>query len=214
MQRIKEDFVNKVAEFILLEGMSILEVGCGDGSRSAELANRCQSLIGIEPDVQLVNRANKRGIVNAKFIVGSAESLILPDHLFDLVVFTLSLHHVPIDKMSVAIDEAVRVVRQGGYIVFLEPTETGTFFDAEIRFNACDGDERKEKIAAHIAMMNHQILQTVVELDDETVFQFDSESDFIESLRPTDHLDEIKSFLQTNNHTLRAGRRINIYKSK
>ncbi len=214
MQRIKEEFLDSVEKTLPLKGLSILEIGCGDGSRSVAIASRCKSLTSIEPDEDKLNVALAREIPNATFKVGSGEKLSFNDESFDAAIFTLSLHHIPVEKMGIAIDEAVRVTRKSGHIIFLEPTEEGTFFDAEIQFDACDGDERKEKIAAHKAMMNHKKLQTVKEVDDETIFKFDSTNDFVESMTPKKNNDEIKNFLERNKYILRAGRRINIFQPK
>jgi len=45
-----------------------------------------------------------------------------PDGHFDLVVFTLSLHH---QQSSLALGEAVRVLRKGGRVVIVEPKNGG-----------------------------------------------------------------------------------------
>jgi len=214
MQRIKEEFLDNVEKVLPLKGLSILEIGCGDGSRSVAIATRCQSLTSVEPDENKLKQALARKISNATFKVESGEKLSFDDNSFDAVIFTLSLHHIPIGKMGIAIDEAVRVTRKSGYIIFLEPTEDGTFFDAEIQFDACDGDERKEKIAAYKAMMNHNRLRTVKEMDDETIFKFDSTMDFVESMAPKKNDKDIDSFLERNKYILRAGRRINIFQPK
>lgn len=214
MQRIKEEFLDSVERVIPLNGLSILEIGCGDGSRSVAIASRCKSLTSIEPDESKLKQALARKISNATFKIGSGEKLSFDDESFDAAIFTLSLHHIPIEKMAVAIDEAVRVTRKSGHIIFLEPTEDGTFFDAEIQFDACDGDERKEKIAAHKTIMNHEKLQAVKEIDDETIFKFDSINDFVESMSPKKKKAEIENFLERNKYILRAGRRINIFQPK
>ena len=214
MQRIKEEFLDSVQKVLPLKGLSILEIGCGDGSRSVAIATRCQSLTSVEPDENKLKQALARKIPNATFKVELGEKLSFDDNSFDAAIFTLSLHHIPIEKMETAIDEAVRVTRKSGYIIFLEPTEDGTFFDAEIQFDACDGDERKEKIAAYKAMMNHDKLRAVKEMDDETIFKFDSTKDFIESMSPKKNGTEIDSFLERNKYILRAGRRINIFQPK
>jgi len=214
MQRIKEEFLDSVEKVLPQDGLSILEIGCGDGSRSIDIASRCKSLTSIEPDENKLKYALAREIPNATFKVESGEKLSFDDQSFDAAIFTLSLHHIPVQKMEIAIDEAVRVTRKSGHIIFLEPTEDGTFFDAEIKFDACDGDERKEKIAAYQTMINHRKLQLVKEIDDETIFKFDSTKDFIESMTPKKNNTEIDSFLERNKYILRAGRRINIFQPK
>jgi len=116
--------------------------------------------------------------------------------------------------METAINEAVRVTRTNAYIIFLEPAQDGTFFDAEITFDACDGDERKEKVAAYDAIQKHRRLRSIAEIDDETVFQFDSVDDFNQSMMPKKNQRDIQEFLEKNNYILRASRRINICQPK
>ena len=213
MRRIKEEFLDKLEEVVPLHGLSVLEIGCGDGSRSIGIAERCGELVGIEPDACLVERALAKGLSNATFLVGSSERLLFGDETFDVVLFTLSFHHVPAPLMMIAIDEAVRVARRAkGRVVFLEPTQGGTFFDAELMFDACDGDERKEKAVAHEMMMQHARLESIAEIEDETVFRFDSVDDFVASMAPKKGVGGIKEFLEANDYILRANRRINIFR--
>lgn len=184
MQRIKEEFLNKLEDVVRLRGLDVLEVGCGNGSRTEQIAQRCKHVIGIEPNETLTEIANDRGISNALFQVGSGEKLNFDNNQFDIVIFTLSLHHIPTSSMMDAISEAVRVVKPNGHIVFLEPTEVGSFFETELQFDASDGDERAEKKAAYTAMLGHLKLKPVAEIDDETIFQFDSTEDFILTMEP------------------------------
>ena len=211
MQRIKDEFLNSIENVFPLRGLTLLEIGCGDGTRSADIASRCKSLTSIEPDESKLTQALARKIPHVTFKIGSGERLLFSNASFDVVVFTLSFHHIPIEKMETAIDEAVRVTRISGHIIFLEPTEDGTFFDSEIQFDACDGDERIEKAAAYKAMTCHKKLRVVQEIDDETIFRFDSPDDFIKSMSPKKNSDEIKDFLKRNDYILRAGRRISIF---
>ena len=211
MRRTQEEFVAKVDAVIPLAGLSVLEVGCGDGTRSVEIAKYCGALTGIEPDELKLPEAQARNIPSASFLVGSAEALPFNDHTFDLVCFTLSLHHVPVAHMKTAIDEAIRVVRPSGAIVFLEPTERGNFFEAELQFDACDGDERPQKVAAYTAMMHHKGLQLIKEIDDETLFEFDSAADYQAAFHPRMNQEQLADFLKQHNYLLRAGRRISIF---
>lgn len=211
MQRIKEEFLDKLESVVPLMGLSVLEVGCGDGTRTEAMARRCREVTGVEPDAENVRKAWQRGIKNAAFQVGSAESLPFVNQAFDVVVFTLSLHHVPVSSMARALDEAARVVKKTGRVVFLEPTMEGSFFEAEIEFDACDGDERVQKRAAYEAMMSHGALRLVTEMDDETVFRFDSLDDFVTSMTPKKNQNGLSSFLEANDFILRAGRRISVF---
>lgn len=176
-----------------------------------QLAPQCRHLTGIDPLEESVHKATRLQIPNTTFMVGSAEALPFHNCNFDTAVFTLSLHHVPIPKMEAAIDEAIRVLQPRGRIVFLEPTEYGTFFEAEELFMFGDCDERAEKEAAYTAMKKHLDLTQVTEWIEDTEFEFDSRESFIKILQPTQALDELDDFLIKNQLLLDAQLRVNIF---
>lgn len=166
-----------------------------NAAMTVQLARVVYSITAIDPDEESVNTASVHNTAdNICYKLGSAAVLNFNDELFDIVVFTLSLHHVPALEMAMAINEAVRVVKNDGYIVFLEPATDGTFFDAELFFDACDGDERKEKEFAHHVIMSHPNLEHIRELDDRTMFEFDSDKDFIDSLNPKSNIEHLSGF--------------------
>ena len=216
MDRIKERFVETLEGSVPLHGMSVLEVGCGDGARSVRIARRCRCLTGIDPDREKIHAATRRIIPkeNASFEVQRAESLPYPSQWFDTVIFTLSLHHVPVVLMRQAISVAVATCKQEGFIVFLEPAMEGSFYEAEVDFGACDGDERAEKLAAQQAIGEHPDLERVVELADETVFRFRSYSDFVASMAPHKGHARIPAFLAAHGNVLRAPRIITVCKPR
>ncbi|MDB5260269.1 MAG: Methyltransferase type 11 [Candidatus Nomurabacteria bacterium] len=213
MKRIKEEFLDKLEKVVKLKNKRVLEIGCGVGTRSIQIAKRSKHLTAIEPSTKLIQEAKKtNSLENIDYQVGKAEKLKFSKGMFDAVIFTLSLHHVPPVKINNAIKEANRVVKKGGYIVFLEPTHDGNFFESEVKFDACDGDERKDKAFAYYSILSYKGYKEVAEIPDETVFQFDSYEDFIKSMNPKKNKKEIKNFLEANNYILTASRRINIFK--
>lgn len=211
MQRTSEQFLVNTNAVIPFSGKFVLEIGCGSGNYSKQIATLADSLIAIDPNEQSIVEAKKiSSAENISYRVGSATELDFENSVFDIVVFTLSFHHIPENQMQRAIEEAVRVVKTTGHIVFLEPAMDGTFFEAEILFDACDGDERKEKESAYRAILESKSLKNISELDDETVFIFTSVEDFIEALNPKKNLEKLSSFLELHRMTLCAKRRINI----
>ncbi|MDA0207973.1 MAG: class I SAM-dependent methyltransferase [bacterium] len=213
MKRLKDTFLETIQSQINFTEKTLFEVGCGDGSRTVQMAKYCKQIFAIEPDAEKVQLAIKSNAQkNITYSVGYAEQLPAGDHTFDIVIFTLSLHHVAIKKMNVALDEAIRVVKKNGYIIVFEPAFNGSFFEAEIAFDACDGDERMQKASAYAHILSHPNLKEVAELNDETVFQFDSYEDFVSSMNPSIRTaDEINTFLEKHNYVLKADRRINIF---
>lgn len=209
MKRVYEKFIQEIERNVSLEGKSILEVGCGSGNYSRQIKKKCHSLIGIDPDKKVIQQAQEKDSSQKEsYLVGSATSLDFMDNSFDIVVFTLSFHHVPMLEMKAALQESVRVVRSGGYIIFLEPKKNGSFFEAEILFDAGDGDESQEKDVAYKVLQDSPYTQIVKEVDEKTAFVFESTEDFVTSLKPRRNLEKIQSFLEQKNMTLEAERRI------
>ena len=128
-------------------------------------------------------------------------------------MFPLSFHHIPIDKMHAAIDEATRVLKEGGYIIFIEPTYEGTFIEAEMLYGCCDGDERKEKAMAYYTMLASDKLIEVAEFNSESIFAFDSNRDFFDNIAILAGTEaRIVAYLETNNLKLSAKRRVNVFR--
>lgn len=211
MKRIFEEFVEKTNAVVSFPGKNVLEIGCGSGNYSRQIARISTFLTAIDPNEEFIVEAKRQTPTgNISYDVGSATKLDFADNTFDIVVFALSLHHIPENQMHTAIKEAVRVVKKTGYIVFLEPAMEGSFFDAEILFDACDGDEREEKRIAYKTIMESSLLKKAKEMDDKTVFTFNSVSDFVEALEPKQNLEKLDAFLKKHQMTLEAKRRINI----
>jgi ubiquinone/menaquinone biosynthesis C-methylase UbiE len=211
MQRLEEKFVDKLDASIGLGGKKILEIGCGKGHYTSQLANVCTEIIGLDPEEDSLAEARSINSKNAiKYVQGFAEDLPFKNDEFDVVIFSLSLHHVSEDKMNDAIGEAVRVVRNDGHVVFLEPTEEGTIFEAEIKFDAFDGDEREEKRKAHKEMTESKFLRCEEEFKDVTLFSFDSKEDFVEFMKPKKNTDKVEYFLNEKGLDLSGERRVNI----
>lgn len=213
MQRLKETYLETIQAIIPFAGKRLLEIGCGDGARTIQIADCCKEVVAIDPDPALIAKARSlRSKDNIRYQEGSGDALPFDDASFDIVFFTLSFHHIPVDRMTAAIDASLRVLEPSGFIIFLEPAFTGSFFEAEIRFDACDGDERKEKAFAYATMLAHPRLKEIAERSDETIFQFDSPEDFIAFMKPhKSSTEEIHSFLASNNNQLSAKRRINLF---
>ncbi len=196
-----------------LAGKKVLEVGCGQGMRSREIARNCRSLTAVDPDrecVEVATRCNA-GVANLRLEVASAEALPYGNDSFDIVFFTLSLHHVPREAMEEAINESVRVAAPTGAVIFLEPGFEGSLFEAELFFDAGDGDERREKLAAYDAVLSHQRLRELKEFHSVETLSFYHERSFELLLRPKRHVNHVRRFLVERQWALHAHRRINIF---
>lgn len=100
-------------------GISVLDLGCGNG-RLAELVNeRKASYVGVDVSRQLIDIAKKR-YPNNDFRVGSIMRIDAPDNCFDVVFLIASFHHIPSMRLRAdALTEIARVTKSGGTIIML-----------------------------------------------------------------------------------------------
>ena len=92
-------------------GLQTLDVGCGEGRVSRDLAARGHRVVGLDASPTLV-RAAQHAHPEGEYVVGLAEALPFTDASFDLVVAYNSL--MDVGDMPRAIAEAARVLQSGG----------------------------------------------------------------------------------------------------
>lgn len=90
----------------------VLEIGCGSGALLQKLSAKTK--VGLEPAENLLFPSQ-----GFSGVIGMADALPFKDQTFDLVYFKHSLHHIQ-DKWK-AFAEAVRVTRNGGRVIVIEP---------------------------------------------------------------------------------------------
>ena len=103
-------------------GSRVLEVGAGTGRYSIALAKEGMDVTAVElveSNLALL-RENSRGLTNLRSCQGDATDLSrFPDGAFDVtLVFGPMYHLYEAEEVHRAIDEAVRVTRPGGVILF------------------------------------------------------------------------------------------------
>ena len=111
-----------VQRYVSLEGVSILDAGCGLGlyvKRFAELGAQAH---GVDIDPAKVRQA---GETLPRIKQGSAEALPYPNAIFDVVFSNEVLEHVRGD--AVAVSEACRVLKPGGHLVIFVPNRLYLF---------------------------------------------------------------------------------------
>jgi SAM-dependent methyltransferase len=107
----------------LLEGASgrVLDIGAGTGANVGLFGPEAGEVVFCEPDPHMAKRLRRKlsgsGGENA-VVEAPAERLPFEDASFDTAVFTLVLCTVP--DPAAALAEAVRVLRPGGQILFIE----------------------------------------------------------------------------------------------
>ena len=114
--------VNQCLEQIDLQKIhQVLELGCGTGAVSAYLANNYQmNVYGTDFDPEQIEIAKKLFQENdhLHFMVEDASNLNFEFISFDLVLSQNVFHHIP--AWETAVQEVVRVLRPGGYLIWLD----------------------------------------------------------------------------------------------
>lgn len=125
--RTVENSAAYAAEY-LVAGASVLDVGCGPGTITVDIAERVAPgrVTGLDAAEDVIAKASSLGesIENVEFVVGNAYALDYPDDSFDVVHSHQTLQHVarPVD----ALREFRRVVRPGGVVAVRDVDYAGT----------------------------------------------------------------------------------------
>ena len=100
-------------------GMSVLELGCGTGYFTRELARSGADVVAIDVSPELLEIAKANcSAPNVRYEIRNAYELGYPDTVFDSVMGSSVLHHLEIEE---AIREIYRVLKPSGTIFFTEP---------------------------------------------------------------------------------------------
>jgi SAM-dependent methyltransferase len=100
-------------------GMKILELGCGAGYFTRELARSGAEIVAIDVSADLLEIAKANcSASNVCYEIQDACALTYSDATFDSVVGSSILHHLEIES---ALREIRRVLKPGGAIYFTEP---------------------------------------------------------------------------------------------
>jgi ubiquinone/menaquinone biosynthesis C-methylase UbiE len=114
----------------LLQGMKVLDVGCGPGSITCDIAHSVKPGIvtGVDTNDEMVELsrqlATERNLDNVVFQIGDAHKLPFDDAEFDAILIHFLLQHVK--DPGVVLSECRRVVKQGGVIVVADTDLSAT----------------------------------------------------------------------------------------
>ncbi|MBD0349589.1 MAG: methyltransferase domain-containing protein [Flavisolibacter sp.] len=117
---MRESGTALIAKLGITKGLSVLDLGCGDGTTAFPAAKLGANVLGVDIARNLVeagnNRAKEEGLTNIRFQEGDACDLHeLEDESFDLVVSIFGAMFAP--KPFEVAREMVRVTRLDGRIV-------------------------------------------------------------------------------------------------
>ena len=118
--------LDHLTSLIDLDGLSVVDVGAGDGKFARAFARRGAVVTGIEIDDDKVGIARRAAHPDVRILLGRGEDLPLDDQSADLVCFMFSFHHVPLALQNAALDEVWRALKPGGRLHVVDPRPGGS----------------------------------------------------------------------------------------
>lgn len=123
-------------------GEKVLDVGCGTGTLAIEAQQRVGAtgrVFGVDPGTQQIARARSKAVrrnLPIDFQTGVIEHLAFPDQMFDVVLSTIMMHHLPDDLKRQGLSEIARVLKPGGRLVIADFKRPEERQDQPARFGA------------------------------------------------------------------------------
>jgi len=122
----------------LKDGVSVLEVGAGNGFNIIALAQQFPNsqFVGMDYSKEMVRQAyeNAKGLSNVIFVVGDVTSLNYVDEYFDIVISDRCIINVQNKKgQKQAISECWRVLKHGGQFLLLENSKQAKSLQNDLR---------------------------------------------------------------------------------
>jgi len=136
-----------------ITGLTVLEIGCSDGTMATDYTKYCKSFVGVDISDQAIQKATSLNLSGAKFICTDAHKLPFEDASFDIIIVNSLLHHL---DLEVSLKEISRILVKRGKLVFLEPLGTNPLFQfyRYLTPNARTVDERPFTFS-DIALLQH-----------------------------------------------------------
>ncbi len=133
LERDRSTIVPWLDQTCSLNGLRILEIGCGTGSSTVALAEQGATVVGIDIDESALKVARDRCDVygvEADFHFGNAESVsTLSDDQFDCVIFFACLEHMTVSERLTSLRKVWQLLPTEGLLVVVETPNRLWFFD-------------------------------------------------------------------------------------
>jgi 2-polyprenyl-6-hydroxyphenyl methylase/3-demethylubiquinone-9 3-methyltransferase len=102
-----------------VDGLTLLDVGCGGGILAEDFARLCLKVTGVDPAPESIQTAQAHAAsagLSIEYRTGAGETLPFADSAFDAVACCDVLEHV--DDLNRVVAEIARVLRPGGLFFF------------------------------------------------------------------------------------------------
>ncbi len=101
----------------ITEGSNILELGCGVGTFTRELARTGAGITAIDLSPNMIQRAKENPLPNVFYMIDDAHKTVFRDARFDAVVGFYILQYL---NLAEVLPEIMRILKPGGRVAFID----------------------------------------------------------------------------------------------
>ena len=163
----------------LTKDSMVLDVGCGGGTNTCELAKVAGSVHGIELEPTLIERAKQvaqyQQLDNIEFSVGCALDLNVPGNYYDFIQYRSVFHHL--SDPHIAIQKCFKALKPGGIMHILdmnydwagispEPATYKRFCEIARDFRHDDGGDRYVGSKLGVLLSDNQFINISTKVKD------------------------------------------------
>ncbi|HXT63918.1 MAG TPA: class I SAM-dependent methyltransferase [Pyrinomonadaceae bacterium] len=105
---------------------TVLDVGCGAGRLTAQIATRNREVVGIDLSTEMITRARQKARDGLSFICDDFLTHDFPSDKLDCVITAAALHHFPIDE---AFTRLLRLLAPGGRLIIHDMRDDSGILD-------------------------------------------------------------------------------------
>lgn len=101
-----------------LDGIKILDVGCGNGKDCKYISEKGFEVIGIDLSVGMLAIAKEK-VPNGKFEVMDIADITYPENSYDGIISNCSLFHIPSEELPKTLESFARVLKPNGKLLLI-----------------------------------------------------------------------------------------------
>lgn len=137
---------------------TVADIGCGEGDFFEALSLSFDRVIALDLELKHVRRAHARASKQIFVTAANAQQLPFTDGAFDAVVLRMALSQMPQPLM--ALGEAMRVLKKGGFISLIDHAAPGRASTAVADSAKPAGDTFRETLLNHLSSRSDMRIDT------------------------------------------------------